>query len=136
MPDERNVSFWRHQFPAIAWAGVIFILSSLPGAFFTIPTRLPVDKAFHAGIFFIFCLLLNRAFINQTRLLTLSRYRLLISFLIVVAYGISDEFHQTFVPGRTPDFADALADSIGGLLGILYLFFLTRFRSMQEAKSV
>ncbi len=32
-----------------------------------------------------------------------------------VLYGISDEFHQSFVPGRTPDVQDLLADSVGAL---------------------
>ena len=45
--------------------------------------------------------------------------------LIVAAalYACSDEFHQTFVPGRAGRVGDVLVDSAGVLLG-LALFFL------------
>jgi VanZ family protein len=32
-------------------------------------------------------------------------------------YGLSDEWHQSFVPGRSPGLDDALADAIGSVLG-------------------
>ncbi|MEM3396457.1 MAG: VanZ family protein [Thermoplasmata archaeon] len=34
-------------------------------------------------------------------------------------YGIADEYHQSFVPGRTMDWKDAVADASGVFLGIL-----------------
>src|SRR5690606_15800676 len=37
--------------------------------------------------------------------------------LLAVLYGISDEIHQSFVPGRFPDLWDLVADSAGALLG-------------------
>ena len=47
------------------------------------------------------------------------------SFLFILAvsvstlYGISDEVHQYFVPGRTASLADIVADGIGSLIGVL-----------------
>ena len=38
---------------------------------------------------------------------------------IVIAYGISDELHQMFVPGRTADILDVMADAAGGLISIV-----------------
>ena len=35
---------------------------------------------------------------------------------IAVAYGATDEVHQMFVPGRTPDVMDVLADAAGALV--------------------
>jgi VanZ family protein len=35
-----------------------------------------------------------------------------------VAYGVSDEFHQSFVPGRTPDVADIYADAAGAIAAV------------------
>ncbi|MEZ4273606.1 MAG: VanZ family protein [Myxococcota bacterium] len=32
---------------------------------------------------------------------------------ITILYGLVDEFHQSFVPGRSPDLLDALADAAG-----------------------
>lgn len=37
--------------------------------------------------------------------------------LLAVLYGISDEIHQSFVPGRFPDLWDLVADSVGALVG-------------------
>ncbi len=36
--------------------------------------------------------------------------------LTTSAYGASDEFHQRFVPNRTCDVADRVADTFGGFL--------------------
>jgi hypothetical protein len=113
--------FWRYQFPPIGWAIVIFAISSLPGSVIPFSTPFQLDKLFHAGIFFVLCFLLNRALFSQSHFPSLSRYHLVISLLIVIAYGVSDELHQIFVPGRDPDIYDALADSLGGLACTLYL---------------
>ena len=43
----------------------------------------------------------------------------LISFIISFLYAISDEFHQHFVPGRSPEIRDVLIDSSGSIIGIL-----------------
>jgi VanZ family protein len=40
------------------------------------------------------------------------------AWVLVVLYAISDEIHQSFVPGRTPLVTDVAIDSIGGLLGM------------------
>lgn len=40
-------------------------------------------------------------------------------WVIVVLYAISDEIHQSFVPGRTPLVTDVAIDSLGGVLGII-----------------
>jgi VanZ family protein len=44
---------------------------------------------------------------------------LLAAFVLAVLYGVSDEVHQSFVPGRTPDGADVVADAVGAALGLL-----------------
>jgi VanZ family protein len=47
--------------------------------------------------------------------------------LIGLLYGASDEWHQSFVPGRTPSAGDLAADGIGVLAGYASTFaFLTR----------
>lgn len=37
---------------------------------------------------------------------------------ITVAYGISDEVHQMFVPNRTPEIADVGADALGAVIAV------------------
>lgn len=37
----------------------------------------------------------------------------------VILYAISDEFHQSFIPGRGTSFKDVCIDTLGGTSGIL-----------------
>jgi VanZ family protein len=48
------------------------------------------------------------------------------STLLASLYGISDEFHQSFVPGRNPDVVDWAADTAGALLMTLTAAYLSR----------
>ncbi len=52
--------------------------------------------------------------------------------LAAILYGLSDEIHQLYVPGRMFDILDILADSFGALLFILGYWFLRRFRKTPE----
>ncbi len=42
----------------------------------------------------------------------------LIAFAIAAVYGISDELHQRFVPGRSADLFDWVADASGAVVGV------------------
>lgn len=100
--------------PVILYAGFIFYLSSIsqpPGRYF-FPQQ---DKIIHIAEYLVFALLLTRAIKNTYRL---SDFRLfLVVVLLTLLYGLSDEFHQMFVPMRTSEMADAIADGLGGILG-------------------
>jgi VanZ family protein len=37
--------------------------------------------------------------------------------LIAAVYGVSDEFHQSFIPGRMASVSDIVADGVGALVG-------------------
>jgi VanZ family protein len=39
------------------------------------------------------------------------------SVLLTIAYGVTDEFHQSFVPGRSAEAYDLFADAIGAIAG-------------------
>jgi hypothetical protein len=43
------------------------------------------------------------------------------AFILALGYGIFDECHQAFVPGRSASFADWLADGIGAGVALLLL---------------
>jgi VanZ family protein len=103
-----RLSLW---LPVLAVAGLIFILSSfeqLPS-----PPSGITDKHEHFTIYFLLGLTLVRAFAGG-RLSNITWLVALVSALIVVAYGASDEFHQSFVPGRDSSVDDLMADAIGG----------------------
>jgi VanZ family protein len=41
----------------------------------------------------------------------------LLAIVIATLYGVSDEYHQRFVPGRSFDVLDMVADTIGSVIG-------------------
>jgi VanZ family protein len=47
--------------------------------------------------------------------------RVVLAIVISAAYGASDEFHQRFVPGRTPDVMDLVADTLGAAAAAIAL---------------
>ncbi len=100
---------------AAGWAVVIFLLSSIPGRSFPQYKILSYDKVLHALVYSVFGALCFLA-VRRTWALKTS-WLIGLSALLAVAYGLTDEFHQLFVPGRSADLHDALADGIGGLLG-------------------
>jgi VanZ family protein len=58
------------------------------------------------------------------------------TLLLVFLYAATDEFHQTFVPSRTPLVSDVFIDTAGGALGLLALWFIkfSRRHSGQKQK--
>jgi VanZ family protein len=54
-----------------------------------------------------------------------------LAMILVTVYGVLDEFHQHFVPGRSPDIYDVMSDAAGAMLGVwlLYRFIMIRLRS-------
>jgi hypothetical protein len=59
-----------------------------------------------------------------------------VALIIAFMYGISDEFHQLFVPGRSCNFPDAMVDSCGILFaGLIYTVSL-RFRKNKNLSSL
>ena len=50
----------------------------------------------------------------------------IIAFLGTVLYAITDEIHQTFVPGRAFQISDFLVDSTGALIGVIALFIILK----------
>lgn len=43
---------------------------------------------------------------------------LALAFGLALLYGISDELHQSFVPGRVPDILDLVSDGLGAALAL------------------
>ncbi len=98
-------------------AALIFTLSSFPSL--QPPEMLgfrPGDKLLHCLVYAVFGFLLFRS------------ARVLIKGVVMAAaaaafagilYGLTDEIHQFFVPGRQADPADWAADAVGAVLGVL-----------------
>ncbi|SNT10961.1 VanZ like family protein [Anaerovirgula multivorans] len=61
---------------------------------------------------------------------------IMIAFLICVLYAISDEFHQTFVPGRSGEIRDVIIDSAGATVGVLGYLGMSRVWRMGEKEII
>jgi VanZ family protein len=70
----------------------------------------------HVGAYAILGLLTSRALAGG-RLRNVTRSVTLGAIVISSLYGVSDEYHQRFVPGREFDTFDMLADAIGSVIG-------------------
>jgi VanZ family protein len=71
-----------------------------------------LDKFLHIILYMGFGFLLYITIKNSSNP-TLCNYALLFAIIIGTLYGASDEFHQSFVPGRTASIWDLAADSTG-----------------------
>lgn len=111
--------FVKYQLPFFLWIVCIFGLSSIPRVP-VIKSPISLDKLVHIGLFFVMCWLGSRAFYYQSRYGWLKRSPLLGAFIFTILYGILDEVHQIYVPGRTSDVNDVLADVTGALLFALW----------------
>lgn len=120
----RIILFW---FPVILWMGLIFFLSSFnklqasPIAWKDFVIR----KLAHLTEYFILYCLLFRALKNTGNL---KGWKLLITCLVITfLYAITDEYHQTFVSGRSGKSTDVGFDVLGAVTGLLFFYKLICF---------
>jgi VanZ family protein len=106
----------------IAYAAVIFYLSSRTwGGTVLFPYA---DKVIHFLIYAGLGLLIAwslRATVKLPR-----AQLVLLAAALTTLYGVSDEVHQLFVPGRSFEVADALVDALGGIAGALAAVLLAK----------
>ena len=125
----------RYQLPLLLWLVIIFFLSAIPN----VPTFkfiIGPDKLAHAGIYFVLCMLSMRALYYQDVWTWGRDHALLMALLFTFLYGILDEVHQIFVPGRWADVYDVCADAFGGLLFAAYLKGRDRWRKRDQGAAV
>jgi VanZ family protein len=102
-------SFARAWLPVLAWAAVIFTLSSIPDLGTGLGGwDLVLRKIAHAAEYALLGALLVRATTRPGLALALG-----------VAYAVTDEIHQTFVAGRHGAPLDVAIDAVGVGAGIL-----------------
>ncbi len=63
--------------------------------------------------FFIFAVFAFFLLISLTKGKTKNKHFIMVAMLMAIAYGITDELHQFFVPNRYSSLNDALVDSLG-----------------------
>jgi VanZ family protein len=98
--------------------GLIFFLSSQKKFAITLPAN--SDKIIHAFVY----MMLGFLFYVSLRASGARHYVLVAASVLACVYGISDEIHQYFVPGRYASLGDVIADAVGALAGSLIGGFL------------
>lgn len=131
-------TFLLYQTPPWLWGAGIFVGTSLPTSYLPVIVLLSPDKLLHVSAFLVFSILVYRA-VSFTIKNTTTRRSIFVTVIITICYAVFDELHQYFVPGRSPDPFDILADIIGIILGLLlvvvYLMMLARKQKQIEVES-
>jgi len=143
-------SFFKYWLPVLIWLGLIFgsstdALSAEQTSRFLVPFLRWLDpqisfatiaaihfalrKLGHLTEYAIFAALLWRALRRGTRLQAKMSILFLLAWLAAAIFAVFDEFHQSFVPSRTPSPIDVMIDICGAMLGlIICMMFATQDR--------
>jgi VanZ family protein len=107
----------------VVWVGLTFLFTSLPHL--EVPGGIPYsDKAAHFafyGVTGFLCALWRRESGDP------AKRAMVFSVLFVLAVGAIDEIHQHWIPGRSADPLDWVADTIGGGIGAWGALLLSPF---------
>jgi VanZ family protein len=149
--------FVRYWMPAILWMTIIFLgstdmLSAEHTSRFLVPflrwldpqisfatlnaIQFGIRKLGHLTEYAVLAMLLWRALRSGTR------WQMKMSMLVLVAalgcaiFAASDEFHQSFVPSRTPSPRDVMIDICGAFLGLAVCWMFARRKSAQAFASI
>lgn len=114
----RAVIYW---LITIGYMGTIFYVSSRHNV------KLPdiarnIDKVAHMLAYVPLAFLLSMSLRDSG----MKKYAFLTAFVIASIYGVTDEFHQSMVPGRDATVGDAVADTVGAFIGSLGASYIKR----------
>jgi VanZ family protein len=127
---KRGIIYWA---PVVLYCGLIVFLSSLSSPHHYLPGFLEniSDKILHAMEYGILAILLYRAFAYTLN----PKHRSYAPFLAIVVamiFGVTDEFHQLFVPLRHGDRWDLIADAVGATVAVgLWMGFVPAPKQVQ-----
>ena len=113
-PVRKFMFYW---LPVLLYCLIIFIQSSYPSSQH-IPDFDYMDKLLHLAAYAVLGFLTFRAFMSFKNDFSTGAV-ILLSIVLASLYGASDEIHQHFVPYRSADLLDFLADCIGSIFGAL-----------------
>lgn len=110
--------------------GLIFLVSSNPS-----PPRMPEGLShglIHGLTYCVLAMFILRALASgDWKKVTLVRMGC--SLALSIFYGLTDEFHQMFVPGRVADVYDLLADTVGAIIGVFVVWTCSRLLRMRHS---
>jgi VanZ family protein len=59
----------------------------------------------------------------------------ILSLCLAIVYAAADEYHQSFIPGRSPSVMDVGIDTAGAIVGLAIVVFITRLRFSNGART-
>jgi len=130
----RWLQYW---LPPLAWMGVIYFLSAQPD----LPQApgpwldLVLKKAGHAAAYGVLAWLYLRVLRHHSGKRGTPTALRVASIGLTMTYALSDEYHQTFVPGRNGNLLDVAVDGAGVCVAILLDWRLARRPASSEPES-
>jgi len=113
----------------ILWASAIWFGSSLNIGSLSPLMKFGPDKLGHFVEFGFLAMLTANALLTRPQLSATKRGRKIVwrfAVIITALWGAMDEIHQLWVPARTSDPFDAVADILGGMVGAWLLLYWIR----------
>lgn len=104
--------------PLILISIAIFIISNMSQVSFPPIHIFGKDKLLHFIAYFVYAVFALLAMIAYNK--ELAYKAIIMAFFMSVLFGLSDEIHQYFVPGRCADIFDLLADTLGISFAMLF----------------
>ena len=130
---ERNKIFMIYL-PLVLYWIILLGATSLPGS--SVPNMGVSDKTLHFTAYSILTILLTFTVSFQNKFKILKKYAFISTLIIVNLYAVLDEIHQNFIPGRSMEFYDLMADFLGSLLGVLIVFIIKQNSSSRFSENV
>ncbi len=112
--------------PALIYMGLLVYFSSLPSNA-TSGLKPPMDKVLHFGAYGVLAVLFA-LWLPTVWKKAHPFFAFLIPFVFTVIFGMTDEWHQSFVPHRDSSWQDLLADVLGAFVFLIgyHVVFLRR----------
>ncbi len=132
MSLKESPEFVKFYLPVLAWMVFIFVLSSVPGSALQ-PIEFPDAHVIaHSLLYAVLYYLGYRALSHQEYSNFVSKYSPILAFVFVALYGASDEYHQSFTPGRSEELKDWLFDVSSALVIMLAVVIADRIRDSRR----
>lgn len=115
------MKFIKYHLWFLLWLIIIFFESSFPADTYPKIEIWSADKIVHMGVYGILAALCYISLIHLEKFSFLARNALVMTIIICSLYGVTDEFHQYFIPNRDCEFWDWLADFAGIIIMLLLI---------------
>ena len=118
--------------PAIIFMSVIFAFSAMPDR--DLPEFGGWDYVAKKGAHMLgYALLASSYYYAISKGKSPTKQHFILALCLTALYAASDEWHQSFVPGRNPSLVDVGFDTIGGFIGITVFCVVRKYQYAQQA---